>query len=66
MLYEVIVGNIGTVCRTESSYVAHNAYRVYMNASMSNSGRAAGESVTIMFDGVPIREHIGTLDKGGK
>ena len=61
-VYEVIVGNMGTVCRGLNRNDALNEYDVYVDHSINNFGRAAGEPVTLMEDGEPIREYAGTLE----
>lgn len=58
-VYEVVVGNVGTVLTTTDRAEAEGAYDEYVGLSESSSGRAAGESVVLMYEGEPIREHSG-------
>ena len=51
MEYEVIVGNIGLVYRGSSFQEAKSTYSVYKSQSARGSGRAGGETVTLMKDG---------------
>lgn len=62
--YEVIVGNVGTVYNGLDYTEALRLYRVYVDMSGEKYGRAAGESVTLMVDGEPDKEHIGEVDLG--
>jgi hypothetical protein len=64
MQYKVIVGNIGTVCRTNSRMAAVERYGDYVLQSTIGYGRAAGEPVTLMRDGEPIKEHFGDPGEG--
>lgn len=58
--YEVIVGNVGTVYRGDSASDAETAFADYVNLSKTiRSGRASGESVTLMCNGDIAREHGG-------
>ena len=61
MKYSVIVGNIGTVCETDSLETAHSVFNEYTEQSQSDYGRAAGEDVSLLEDGEPIEELIGSL-----
>lgn len=61
--YEVIVGNIGTVLNTHNGFDAYREYQTYCGISKRNEGRAAGEPVTLMKDGEPVREYAGTLEE---
>lgn len=60
--YEVVCGNIGSVYSGPSAKEATEKFRAYVDASKSQYGRAAGESVTLFKNGEPIREHVGSLD----
>lgn len=60
--YEVIVGNVGNVYYGGSKAAATKAFNEYVRQSKANRGRAGGESVTMMQDGEPIREHGGSED----
>lgn len=55
--YEVIVGNIGTVYSGGSKPVASKTFKEYVKQSLSRTGRAGGEAVTLMHDGEPVSEH---------
>ena len=57
--YEVIVGNIGTVYSGSSNLEASKVYASYVKDSKAGYGRAGGESVTLMHNGEPEREHLG-------
>jgi hypothetical protein len=59
--YTVLVGNIGQVLDTADHDQAVASYEEYILDSINNYGRAAGESVTLLKDGKPIREYAGTL-----
>jgi hypothetical protein len=59
--YQVIVGNIGTVHEGNNRVVALNCFHEYRLLSISESGRACGESVTLMSNGEPIQEHEGWM-----
>jgi hypothetical protein len=60
--YEVIVGNIGIVYSGNSKASAEANFNHYVRQSKSGSGRASGESVTLMCEGEILREHIGTAE----
>lgn len=60
--YEVIVGNIGVVYRGTDRSDAFHRYNAYVEMSIDEVGRAAGEPVTLMEDGEPIKEHEGAID----
>lgn len=55
--YQVIVGNIGTVTTVPSLAEAEGCYEKWVKISKAAYGRASGESVTLMVDGEPIKEH---------
>ncbi len=57
--FEVVVGNLGTVYRGHSPRKAANAYDKYVKMSENNYGRVGGESVVMLKDGEPCREHAG-------
>mgnify|MGYP000025147312 CR=1 FL=1 len=59
-LYQVIVGNIGTVYDGVSFMEAKQAYSDYRQQSRDNYGRASGETVTMLCDNEIKWEHIGT------
>ncbi len=58
-MYEVTVGNIGTVYSGEDEVLARNTYEAYVGASRDRVGRAAGEPVTLTCDGEVAREFAG-------
>ena len=45
-VYQISVGNLGTVCTSASWAEAYQSYKAYCDLSRENVGRAAGESVT--------------------
>lgn len=55
--YQVIVGNIRTVCTTLNEKEAKDTFHEYKMASKSGKGRAGGEDVTLTKDGEPIKEY---------
>lgn len=59
--FQVIVGNIGTVYSGNNYMQAECKFSRYVKLSKANVGRAAGEPVTLMHNGEPRREYIGTL-----
>jgi hypothetical protein len=66
-MFEVIVGNIGSVYRGGDHKEALKIFREYKSQSKQNYGRAAKENVVLMEDGEPILEHHGqgfTVNKG--
>ena len=68
MFYEVLVGNIGSVCISHyhddsGDYeIALLYFPDYVNMSKKNIGRSAGEDVSIWADGNIITEYTGTLN----
>lgn len=56
-MYQVVVGNIGTVLETEDKAEALRAYSLYTARSLLGTGRAAYEPVTILADDNVVREH---------
>lgn len=59
--YEVLVGNIGCVYSEESRGLALRVYRDYVDISKAGAGRAAGENVTLMINGEPEVDYVGTV-----
>lgn len=49
--YEVVVGNVGTVCHGLNKKATLKVYAEYVQLSKGGSGRAAGEVVTMFTDG---------------
>ena len=58
-IWEVIVGNIGTVLNTENGFEAKQTYSAYKKQSESDHGRASGESVVLLKNGDIEWEHLG-------
>jgi hypothetical protein len=58
-MYEVLVANIGMVWSGGSRRDAYQMYDNYTRQSGSGYGRAGGETVTLLLDGVIIREFRG-------
>ena len=58
-IYQVVVGNVGTVYDGDSYNDAMHAYGDYRQQSMDGIGRAAGESVTLFNDGEIEKEYEG-------
>lgn len=56
-LYQVVVGNIGTVCDTDNLKEAREGFEFYKQDSIRGVGRAGGESVVLWAGGEPTREH---------
>ena len=56
-IYEVIVGNLGTVHSGKSELSARKVFAEYVKKSLTGQGRASGEEVTILKDGEPIKTH---------
>ena len=61
--YDVIVGNVGAVLSCTDLRQAMATYLSYVSISKDGVGRAGGESVTLMADCEPIREHLGSVDQ---
>lgn len=61
MKYQVIVGNIGTICDTNDKSEAAMEYEICVSQSKSSVGRIGGEDVTMMSDGEPTQEYVGSL-----
>lgn len=62
-VYQVIVGNIGTVYDGPSRREAHKTYDEYRRQSKRGYGRAAGEDVTLFLDNEIIVQHTGTQNE---
>ena len=56
-MYQVLVGNIGTVYDGDIEADARAAFVEYRRASWAGDGRAAGEAVTLMSGGEPVEEY---------
>jgi hypothetical protein len=59
----IYIGNIGCVYSGTDRKQANSTFREYVDQSRCEYGRAAGESVTLMKDEMPIKEYIGKLEK---
>ncbi len=57
-LYELVVGNLGTVHQGTDYVKARREYFIYVDVSLAGVGRGAHENVTLMRDGEPIMEHV--------
>lgn len=58
-VFEVVVGNIGTVFAGSDGARAADVFEDYMKRSKSGRGRAAGEDVVLVEDGEITVEYIG-------
>jgi hypothetical protein len=58
-VYEVAVGNIGTVYSGTEKCLAAGQFDKYVSFSRDNIGRAAGEDVTLFCDGEVVEWHNG-------
>jgi hypothetical protein len=58
-MYEIFVANIGMVWTGDSHRDAYQQFENYARQSGSGYGRAGGETVTLLLDGVIIREFLG-------
>jgi hypothetical protein len=58
-VYDLVVSNIGLVRSTSVKQAALDLYNEYVSQSKLSTGRAAGENVTLMEDGEPIKEFWG-------
>jgi hypothetical protein len=64
LIYEVIVGNVGSVYRGRSRVKALAIYESYVTISQEHeTARCYGEDVTLMADGEIEQEHRGHLSK---
>ena len=61
--FQVIVGNIGTVYDGNNYMKALAKFATYVDHSKSNYGRAAGESVTLIYNGEIKKEFVGKIDQ---
>ena len=61
-IYEVIVGNVGSVYHGRSRTTALATYESYVEISKEHVGaRCYGEDVTLLVDGEIEQEHMGHL-----
>lgn len=61
-MFQVVVGNIGTVINTSDKAKAQHAFNEYVSQSKSGVGRAGGETITLFQDDEILMEHVGSLD----
>lgn len=61
MIYEVVVGNLGTVYQGEDVVEAINCYIAYVRLSRAGTGRAGNEPVTLLRNGEIKKEHRSTI-----
>lgn len=57
--WEVLVGNVGLAHEGYNGKEARKEYAAYVRISKSGGGRAGGETVTLIKNGEPVREHVG-------
>lgn len=57
-VYEVIVGNIGTVYSGTSKSDTTREWLTYVDQSKSGTGRAGNEPVTMFCDGEIVKEYV--------
>lgn len=55
--YEVVVGNIGTVCRELNKKATLKVYAEYVELSKNNRGRAGQQPVTMFANGEIVKEY---------
>jgi len=63
MMYEVIVGNIGSVYYGNRVREAEIHFTEYKRQSVAGFGRAGGETVTILRDQHIYKRFTGTVDR---
>ena len=61
-LFEIIVGNVGTVHKGSDEIEANEFFDIYAALSAAGEGRVADESVTLWHNGEPERQFIGAAD----
>lgn len=61
MLYELVVGNVGSVYHGTQYSRAYSLYIEYATMSKNLIGRAGGETVTLLEDGEVIQEYLGEV-----
>jgi hypothetical protein len=54
--YQIIVGNVGTVENTTNGFLALRQYGMWKTEVEKETGRASGETVTLIRDGEPLHE----------
>jgi len=62
-MYQVIVGNIGTVYEGNNQHTARMKYGAYVRLSKEMRSRASCESVTLFFNDDIEREYVGLVDR---
>ena len=60
-IFEVVVGNIGTVYSGNNFMQASCKFQAYVDRSKQNDGHASGESVVLFHNGEIRHEYVGTL-----
>ena len=56
MMFQVVVGNLGTVYDGDDELTAQECFEEYATLSHLGSGQVGNESVTLMRDGEPVEE----------
>lgn len=56
--YQVIVGNIGTVCDGHDKVIAFETFKEYVEQSQTRGMRASGESVVLLVNGEVEKEYF--------
>ena len=65
MPYEVVVGNIGTVYFGDDVDMAKGDFKFYVEESQHGTGKAAGESVTLLDDYEVVKKYNGSRLRDG-
>lgn len=63
MKWQIIVGNLGTVLDTDNGFKVNTEFAQWKGIVNNATGRAAGETVTIMRDGEVHREYTPKIAK---
>lgn len=58
MKWQIVVGNIGTVLDTDSGFKMNTEFSQWKGIVNNATGRAAGETVTIMLRGEVYKEYV--------
>jgi len=62
-MYDVVVGNVGTVFSGTSKREALLTFKIYCDHSKyGTSGRCYGENVTLFYSNEILKEYIGSLE----
>lgn len=63
-MYEIIVGNVGSVYYGTNGFEAYAQFQAYCGLSKASyGGRVTGEDVTLFKNGEIVKEYIGALSK---